>query len=537
MAGAFGTAWSLALAKPVKDAMEFESSMADVRKVVNFDRPEQFKQMGQDILEMSTQLPMAANDIAKIVAAGGQAGLAAGDLKEFATTAVKMGIAFDETAEEAGQQMAQWRVSLGLTQDQVSELADQINYLGNTGPTTAANITDVVTRVGSLGKIAGFTAADVAALGSTIGSAGIQSDVAATAIKKVFTTLASGQKMTKDQKKAMKFLHLNPKTLASDLQKNGKAALENVFTQLSKVAPEKRVAVLKSLFGEESVGAIAPLLANLSLLKTNFNRVADSAQYAGSMQKEYASRASTTANQLELLQNNINRISVNTGDALLPAVSDGLNQAMPLLNEVADFVKANPEIIKIAAGAAAGLTAIGGMAAIGMLVAAVGPLGLMLGSLVAAGTFIATNWSTIKDAWEHGKPLAPKPLTPQQQTVADAFNFNKPANTPGFGLLAVQQEVANKQTGVALLHDIQVATGQQAPSPFNRGSGPAYNYSAPTGQQILTGAKSQLQGELVVRFDGAPPGMRVSEGQTNTPGVKVKSEVGYSQFSSSYLMR
>ncbi|RDT63248.1 hypothetical protein DXF97_35435, partial [Klebsiella pneumoniae] len=131
----------------------------------------------------------------------------------------------------------------------------------------------------------------------------------------------------------------------------------------------------------------------------------------------------------------------------------------------------------IAAGAAAGLTAIGGMAAIGMLVAAVGPLGLMLGSLVAAGTFIATNWSTIKDAWEHGKPLAPKPLTPQQQTVADAFNFNKPANTPGFGLLAVQQEVANKQTGVALLHDIQVATGQQAPSPFNRGSGPAYNYS------------------------------------------------------------
>lgn len=537
IAGAFGTAWSIALAKPIKDAMAFESSMADVRKVVNFDKPEQFKQMGQDILEMSTQLPMAANDIAKIVAAGGQAGLAAGDLKEFATSAVKMGIAFDETAEEAGQQMAQWRVSLGLTQEQVGELADQINYLGNTGPTTAANITDVVTRVGSLGQIAGFTAADVAALGSTIGSAGIQSDVAATAIKKVFTTLASGQKMTKDQKKAMKFLHLNPKTLASDLQKNGKAALENVFTQLSKVAPEKRVAVLKTLFGEESVGAIAPLLANLSLLKTNFNRVADSAQYAGSMQKEYASRASTTANQLELLQNNLSRVSVNIGDAMLPAVSDSLEQAMPLLNSVADFVKSNPGVIKVAAGAAAGLAAIGGMAAIGMLVAAVGPLGLMLGSLVAAGTFIVTNWSTIKDAWEHGKPLAPKPLTPQQQTVADAFNFNKTANTPGFGLLAVQQEIANKQTGGDILRDIRVITGQQAPTLFNRGSGPAYNYSAPTGQQILTGAKSQLQGELVVRFDGAPPGMRVSEGETNTPGVKVKSEVGYSQFSSSYLMR
>lgn len=537
MAGAFGTACSLALAKPVKDAMEFENSMADVRKVVNFDTPDQFKQMGQDILDMSTQLPMAANDIAKIVAAGGQAGLAAGDLKEFATTAVKMGIAFDETAEQAGQQMAQWRVSLGLTQNQVVQLADQINYLGNTGPTTAANITDVVTRVGSLGQIAGFTAADVAALGSTIGSAGIQSDVAATAIKKVFTTLASGQKMTKDQKKAMKFLHLNPKTLASDLQKNGKVALENVFTQLSKVAPEKRVAVLKSLFGEESVGAIAPLLSNLSLLKTNFNRVADSAQYAGSMQNEYASRASTTANQLELLQNNLSRVSINVGDALLPAISDGLNQAMPLLDEVANFVKNNPEVIKVAAGAAAGLAAIGGMAAIGMLVAAVGPLGIMLGALVAAGTFIATNWSTIKDAWEHGKPMAPKELTPEQQIVADAYNYNKPASTPGFGLLAVQQDVANKQIGSAFLRDIQVITGQRSPSPFNRGNGPAYNYSAPTGQEMLTGAKTQLQGEMVVRFDNAPPGMRVSEGQTNAPGVRMTPDVGYSRFSSQSLLR
>ncbi|EGT5654203.1 phage tail tape measure protein [Citrobacter braakii] len=537
MAGAFGTAWSLALAKPVKDAMEFESSMADVRKVVNFDTPEQFKQMSQDILDMSTQLPMAANDIAKIVAAGGQAGLAAGDLKEFATTAVKMGIAFDETADEAGQQMAQWRVSLGLTQDQVVQLADQINYLGNTGPTTAASITDVVTRVGSLGQIAGFTAADVAALGSTIGSAGIQSEVAATAIKKVFTTLASGQKMTKGQKKAMKFLHLNPKTLASDLQKNGKAALENVFTQLSKVAPEKSVAVLKSLFGEESVGAIAPLLANLSLLKTNFNRVADSAQYAGSMQKEYASLADTTANKLELLQNNLNRVSVNMGDALLPAVSDGLNQAMPLLDEVSSFVKNNPEIVKVAAGAAVGLAAIGGMAAIGMLVAAVGPLGLMLGALVGAGTFIVTNWSTIKDAWEHGKPMAPEPLTTEQQTVADAYNFNKSANTPGFGLLAVQQEVASKQGGNDFLRDIRVITGQQAPTPFNRGNGPAYSYSAPTGQDMLTGAKAQLQGELVVRFDGAPQGMRVSEGQTNVPGVRLTPEVGYSRFSSQSLLR
>lgn len=537
VAGAIGTGISMAFVRPIKDAIEFESSMADVRKVVNFDTPDQFKQMGQDILDMSTQLPMAATDIAKIVAAGGQAGIAADGLKEFATDAVEMGIAFDESAEQAGQQMAQWRVSLGMTQGQVETLADQINYLGNTGPTTAANITEVVTRVGSLGKIAGFSAADVAALGSTIGAAGIESEVAATAIKKVFTTLASGQKMTKDQKKAIKFLNLNPKTLAADLQKNGKVALTQVFTQLSKVAPEKRVSLLKSLFGEESVGAIAPLLANLDLLKNNFNKVGDSAQYAGSMQNEYASRADTTANNLELLHNNLTKISTEMGDSLLPTVNDSLDQAMPMLNTVSDFIKANPEVVKLAAGTGAGLAAIGGMAGIGMLLAAVGPIGILLGALVGAGAFIAMNWETIKDAWEHGHPLAPEPLTSEQQVVADAYNFNKPPSTTGFGYLDVQGDMSKNQVTNDFLRDIMVITGHQAPTPFQRGNGSGYNYSAPTLQQILTGAKSQLQGELVVRFEGAPAGMRVSESQTNTPGVKVKSEVGYSQFSSSYLMR
>ena len=58
-----------------KAAIDFESAMADVKKVVDFDTPQQFKAMGQDVLALSKRLPMAAKDIVAIVAAGGQAGL------------------------------------------------------------------------------------------------------------------------------------------------------------------------------------------------------------------------------------------------------------------------------------------------------------------------------------------------------------------------------------------------------------------------------------------------------------------------------
>lgn len=539
VAGAFGTAWSLAFADTVKSAMDFESSMADVRKVVNFDRPEQFQQMSDDILNMSTQLPMAATEIAKIFEAGGQAGLAAKDLHQFATDAVKMGVAFDESAESAGQQMAQWRVSLGMTQEQVEALADQINYLGNTGPTTSAKITDTVTRIGVLGKTVGFTTAQVAALASTIEASGTESEVAATAIKKVFTTLSGA--MSKSQMHELKLLHINPSKLAKDLQKDGKKALLQVFNAISKVPPDKQVRVLNKLFGQESIQAITPLLANLGLLKENFDKVGDATKYAGSMQKEYASRADTTANKVQLLQNQLQQIKIETGDALLPAISDGLEQAMPLLKEVSNFVKANPEIVKVAAAAGAGLLAIGGMATVGLLVAAVGPVGLLLASLVGAGVFIAENWSTIKDAWEHGKPMAPKPLTDKQQTVAEAFNFNKKPGNTGFGYLDIQGDMAKHQTTNDFLRDFLVITGKQAPSPFPRSSsGPGYNYSAPTGQEILTGSQSLIQGEMVVRFENTPPGTRISEGKTNAPNVRITPDVGYSpysQFSSSSLMR
>ncbi|EDD0849204.1 phage tail tape measure protein, partial [Salmonella enterica] len=168
-AAAAGTAVLGALALPVNAAIGFESKMADIRKVVDgLDDKKAFAQMSDDILTLSTQLPMAAEGIAEIVAAGGQAGIARGDLMQFANDAVKMGVAFDTTAEESGQMMAQWRTAFKLTQEDVVVLADKINYLGNTGPANAKKISDIVTRIGPLGGVAGVASGEIAAMGATI---------------------------------------------------------------------------------------------------------------------------------------------------------------------------------------------------------------------------------------------------------------------------------------------------------------------------------------------------------------------------------
>lgn len=404
-AAAAGTAVLGALALPVNAAIGFESKMADIRKVVDgLDDKKAFAQMSDDILTLSTQLPMAAEGIAEIVAAGGQAGIARGDLMQFANDAVKMGVAFDTTAEESGQMMAQWRTAFKLTQEDVVVLADKINYLGNTGPANAKKISDIVTRIGPLGGVAGVASGEIAAMG-------VESEIASTGIKNFMLSLTAGNSATKAQKQAMAFLKLNPRKLAEDMQKDSRGAMLKVLDSLAKVPKAKQAAVMNALFGKESLSAIAPLLTNLDLLRTNFDRVADAQEYGGSMQKEYASRAATTENQLVLLKNSVNAISVTLGDTFLPAINEAAEAVMPYLEQLRTFVRANPELVQSAAKFGAALLAVG--VSIGSLSRAVkilnsvinlSPAKVAIAALVAGAMLIIENWDdvapVIKAVWQ-----------------------------------------------------------------------------------------------------------------------------------------
>ena len=90
----------------VKPAIAFESAMADVKKVVNFDTPQQIKEMEHDIKQLSKSIPITVEGLTKMVATGGQLGVPREKLAQFAEIASKMSIAFDITSEEASTSMA-----------------------------------------------------------------------------------------------------------------------------------------------------------------------------------------------------------------------------------------------------------------------------------------------------------------------------------------------------------------------------------------------------------------------------------------------
>jgi len=386
----------------VKAAMGFESAMADVKKVVNFDTPAQFKAMSDDVLGLSERLPMAAEGIAQIVAAGGQSGIAREELNRFAEDAVKMGVAFDQTAEESGSMMAKWRTAFKMNQAEVVTLADQINYLGNTGAASTGQISNILTAIGPLGEVAGVSAAQLAAMGSTLAGVGIAQDVAATGIKNFMLTLTAGTAATKSQKEAYKALRLDANELAKGMQSDSEGTINRVLQTLAKVEKSKQAAVLTNLFGKESVGAIAPLLTSLATLQKNFKSIGDETQYAGSMNSEYAARAATTQNAMQLLQNRVTRLGITVGSMLLPPLNDFMATVGPIISSVGALAAAHPWLIKGVLGAAVGFTVLrlataGATAALALMngVASMSPIGLVVrGIAIAAGVLIA-NWSTV----------------------------------------------------------------------------------------------------------------------------------------------
>jgi TP901 family phage tail tape measure protein len=396
-----GGAFAAPFVAGTKAAIDFESSMADVKKVVDFDSPGQFKQMGDDVLELSEKLPMAATEIAAIVAAGGQANFPRGELIAFAQDAVKMGIAFDQTAEVSGQMMAKWRASFKMNQDEVVSLADQINYLGNTGA-KASTVASVVTSVGALGGVAGLAAGQVAAMAATLDKVGVAQDVASTGLQNFMLTMTAGAAATKQQQQAFKALRLDTKALAKGMQTDAKGTIEDVLNRISKVDKSKQAGLLTQLFGRESIKPISQLLTSLDILKQNFAAVGDSKIYAKSMEKEFSARAATTANAMQLMRNRVTRLGVEIGNALLPPLNDIMNLMGPIVSRISEFAAANPELIKGILGAGLAFVALK-LAVLGSVVAMkffdtavkISPVGFIIRALALAAGLLIANWQKV----------------------------------------------------------------------------------------------------------------------------------------------
>lgn len=360
----WGAAGSVAgVAFPVKLAVEFESAMADVKKVVDFDTPKQFKEMEQDILRLTRTIPMAGTELAKITASGGQLGVARKDLPKFTETIAKMSVAFDMAADQAGDSMAKLANVYQIPIDQIGKLGDAVNHLSNSSPAKAGDIINTLGRVGGVAKQFGLTEIQTTSLSNAFISLGKTPEIAGTAINGMLTKLMTADKQGAKFQKALKNMGMESKDLKKAIKENGEQALMDFLKQVGKLPKENQMGALVDLFGLEYADDVAVLVSGLETYKKSINELKKTSKdgkpaFIGSMDKEFAARSATTANNWQIFKNSLTEIGITAGSVLLPALNQLMTTIRPIINSFADWASKNPEVVSALVHLAAGFAAL-----------------------------------------------------------------------------------------------------------------------------------------------------------------------------------
>lgn len=364
----------MAVAAPVRSAISFESAMADAAKTIDGMRDETgaltpaYYEMEAAVKSLGRELPLTHDQIAALFAAGGQQGLSSGkELREFASMAAQMAVAFGMSNEEAADAIGGYRTALGLSFDDTRSMLDLMNQYANTSSASEKGIADIVRRIGSLGQIAGVSAKPMTALAATLDSMKIAPEVAATGIKNMLLSLTAGSAATKSQREAFAKLGIDVVKLSRQMQKDGPAAVISVLEAVKQLPEAEQLSIMSQIFGKESIGAIAPLLKNLQLVRQNLEIAGDESQYAGAMQQEFANRSKTTANNLVIMKNRLAEMGITLGSVVLPALNAGLDTLGPYISAIADFAGKHQTLTTVIVGTAAEFMLLGPVVRAGAL--------------------------------------------------------------------------------------------------------------------------------------------------------------------------
>nr|WP_250489816.1 phage tail tape measure protein [Campylobacter jejuni] len=331
------------ISQTIGSSINFESAMADVRKVVNFDEGDDIKKMSADILKMTRVLPATAEELAAIAAAGGQIGLGSKDVREFTGLVTKMKVAFDMSAEDVGDSVAKIKNILGISLKDMEDLGDSINNLSDNSASKVREIIDVMKRTAAAGKQIGFTKEQIAALSSSFISLGKGPEVAGTAINSLYRVLATADNMGTKTESAFAKLGISGAFLKQASFDDPQKALDMFLQRISKLDQKEQMGVLVDIFGREFADDMATLVGGLDTYKEALKNASDEAK-KGSLQREFDTRAATTENSITKMKSAFKELSIAIGNNFLEPISNAALVLQGFINKLTNFAINSPKL-------------------------------------------------------------------------------------------------------------------------------------------------------------------------------------------------
>lgn len=331
--GALAGLGAAGFAVAVNEARKFESAMADVEKVTSAKTAKNLK---QQIMDLSEEIPIAAQDLAKLAEQAGKFG-AEGEkeIMRFVETVGKIQTATDLTAQEAGTRFAKIAGAVGLPLSEVGKLGNATNKLADSMKTDANEITDTATRAANtLGQQLGLGEDAILALSASMNEVSPSAELAGSSLRRAAEALMNPKKV-KDISKALgmsvgefrKMRKTNPhglmKEVAMTMNENGSAA-SRLRGRIGKAATD-----------------FSKLGTQLDRTKRGQKLVNEQFENGTSLQKEMEIRTNTLNGKLILLRNKLQNVARQLGQKLTPHVKTLIDW---LIRGVQQFSKLNAKL-------------------------------------------------------------------------------------------------------------------------------------------------------------------------------------------------
>lgn len=334
-----------ALISPIKSAMEFEDSLAGIKSVVNFPEPDGLKKLGDSLTDISTRVPMAVNDLAKIAAVGGRYGVELKDLAKFTENVSKTTIAWGMNAEEGAVKISSMMKSLGIGVKDLEFHFDVINELGNKTGATASDIITSVNR--SVKGMASFKLSipQVTALTSTLMSFEMTAEEAGSSINTMLQKLSIAPQLGANAQKSFEMMGLSTKQFSAIAAKDPQMAINTLFNALSKMNETERNMATYNIFGRGAAGTVNALVNGLKVYRKNIEIVSKASNFKGSRDIDYGIVLDTTRSKITMLQSSLSAMWREIGDSMLPAVGAICDMVKEIIDPIRKWMKENRELV------------------------------------------------------------------------------------------------------------------------------------------------------------------------------------------------
>lgn len=384
-----------ALMDCIQASIDFESAFAGVAKTWH-GSDEELEAFKGTLKDMSLRLPVTTEELSKVAESAGQLGIESKDIEKFVETMVGLGNATNITSDEAAILAAQFRAVNDFGTENIDRFASAVVWLGNNSATTEQNIMAMAQRLASAGTQAGLSAQDILGIATALSSTGIAAEAGGGSFSKFIVNLQTAVETGKvgevELKDFAKVAGMTADEFATAWKKDPIIAIQGFVDGLASAGDEGKSAIgILQTLGITEIrmrNALLSLASGENKLTKYVKGSNDAWEENNALQEEVNKRYDTTESQVTLLNNNLDAMKREVGDALVPVIRDAIQAAIPIIQAITQFIHDNPELVEqIAKVTAAVIAATTAVATIGTVMAALsmagGPAVAVIGLLTA----------------------------------------------------------------------------------------------------------------------------------------------------------